>query len=160
MQIKSSLLILTSSLMLMACATPTPSTPNLSTHNPSTSPQKTPAVLATVQHLETYPDATQGNQAQLIKEDQGFCHIEFTGFYTLGKVVENWAFQNNTILSATSTKFIYSDQNLTETELQAQDLKIAQVKSHPFDITLPEKIKNFENLKQNFSQDVLKHCHS
>lgn len=158
MYIKNLPLFLTSALLTVACTTPNTSVVNSTTQHPSKDSQHNPIVLATIQHLDTDPDTTQGNQAKLIKAHQDFCQIEFTGFYTLGKVVENWAFKNNTLISATTSKFTYRAPNLSETELQTQSPSIAKIESHTFDITLPEKIKNFENLKKHFNEDLLKHC--
>ena len=111
-----------------------------------------PQVLATINQLDTYPIANKGNQAQLIKEAYGFCQIEFTGFYETGKIVENWAFKNNKLISASTTKFSYVQP------LSALNQQIAAVQSTPFNINEVENIKNFEKLKANFSKRVLNQC--
>lgn len=123
------------------------------TSQPQILPSNSP-ILATISNLNVLPSATLGNTAVLIKDSQNFCTIEFTGFYDIGKVVEKWAFRNNQLLSASTTKIIYqnTDRNTA--------VKASQSNAVPFDITLPEKIENFHNLKNNFSKEVLQHCNS
>lgn len=111
-------------------------------------------ILETVKNLETLPDTSLGNQAVLIKEDYGFCQIEFTGFYQAGKVVENWAFNKNKLLSASTTQMRYTS-NISDLE---QTTKIASVHSTPFNIQLTETLQNFEKLKKNFSDHALNRC--
>lgn len=123
--------------------------------NPSLDSKYQP-ILETVKNLETLPDTSLGNQALLIKEDYGFCQIEFTGFYQAGKIVENWAFSNNKLRSASTTKFRYS----TPIEKLEDDATIASSSSVPFDVTKTETQSNFEKLKKNFSEQNLNHCNN
>ena len=87
-------------LTLTACATSTP---------PSSSYSQA-QVLEQDTNIEAYPSTT-GNVAKLIKQDKQACMIEFTGYLGGGHVTEHWTFNNNGLISATSSTMQYPDES-------------------------------------------------
>ena len=91
--------------------------------------------------------STEGNIAKLIKQDQ-HCMIEFTGYFDGGQAVEHWSFNQNGLISASSTTQHYKDKLLAQpTTATAFDVQDATVQA------------NFQKLQSNFSADKLAQCH-
>lgn len=131
-------------LSLTACATS------------STMPIKpTSSLLENIDNIVVSPETSVGNQASLYKNLNGSCTIQFTGFYTTGKIIEDWQFQGEDILNATSTKVIYTEKS--SQNHQFTDLNSTR-ESLPFDIKNPEKIQNFIKLKSHFNAKKLESC--
>lgn len=103
-------------------------------------PQLQAGVLQEVTDLEVYPD-TQNNKAKLTKLKDN-CVIEFTGFMQGGKVVEQWSFYGNNLISGGSAVFA-KDGTSTATK---------------FDLYDQDKQANFMALKNHFHKDALKQC--
>ena len=103
-------------------------------------PQLQAGVLQEVTNLEVYPD-TKNNKAKLTKLKDN-CVIEFTGFMPGGKVVEQWSFYGNTLISGGSAVF-------------AQDSTSTATK---FDLYDQDKQANFMALKNHFHKDALNQC--
>ena len=113
---------------LTACAT----TPKI--------PQLTAGVLQEVQNLDVYPDTTN-NKAKLTKfEDK--CVIEFTGNLKAGKVVEQWAFRDYTLITGGSATFAL-DGTSTATKFELHDAEVQ---------------KNFLALRNHFAKEALAQC--
>ena len=115
-------------------------------------------ILQTIQNIDTVPESSLGNQAVLIKEAHDFCQIEFTGFYQMGKVTENWAFKGDQLLYATTTKTLYKKDS-DPIDSSYENKNIASVTLVAFDIKTPEKIQNFIKLKSYFKKSELEQCH-
>ncbi len=103
-------------------------------------PQLQAGVLQEVTDLEVYPD-TQNNKAKLTKLNNN-CVIEFTGFMQGGKVVEQWTFSGNSLISGGSAVFA-KDGTSTATK---------------FDLYDQDKQANFMALKNHFHKDALNQC--
>jgi hypothetical protein len=103
-------------------------------------PQLQAGVLQEVNNLEVYPDTTN-NKARLTKLNDK-CVIEFTGFMEGGKVVEQWAFFGNHLISGGSALFT-KDGTSTASK---------------FDLYDQDKQANFTALKNHFHKDALNQC--
>ncbi|MGF2681480.1 hypothetical protein ACQUFR_01035 [Acinetobacter johnsonii] len=105
-----------------------------------TIPQLTAGVLQEVQDIEVYPDTTN-NKAKLTKfEDK--CVIEFTGNLKAGKVVEQWAFRDYTLITGGSATFAL-DGTSTATKFELHDEEVQ---------------KNFLALRNHFAKEALAQC--
>jgi len=98
-----------------------------------------PVLLEQHKNIAVEPE-TQHNLARLIKQKDN-CLIEFTGNFATGKATEYWLFKNDQLISA-----------FTRVDAQVEDQSIV------FDPKDPEKIKNFNALKNNFKASNLKQC--
>ena len=98
-----------------------------------------PTVLEQHTHISADP-ATNHNLARLIKQKDN-CLIEFTGNFETGKATEYWIFNGDQLISAFSN--VKADVENTQTV---------------FDVQSPEKIKNFNSLKNNFKTSNLEKC--
>lgn len=145
-------------LALTACST-TPTNPNapivLEQHKNISSESTT---LEQIKNIETFPESSLGNQAILHKNLDGSCTIEFTGFYTTGKIIENWQFRGEEILNASSTKLIYTEKTSLNSQNKTTNLKNPAIESLPFNIQNPEKIQNFIKLKSHFNPQKIEPC--
>lgn len=103
-------------------------------------PQLQVGVLQEVTDLDVYPDTTN-NRAKLTKLKDN-CVIEFTGFMEGGKVVEQWTFHGNSLISGGSALFA-KDGTSTATK---------------FDLYDQDKQANFVALKNHFHADALNQC--
>lgn len=103
-------------------------------------PQLQVGVLQEMSNLEVYPD-TKNNKAKLTKLKDN-CVIEFTGFMEGGKVIEQWSFYGNNLMSGGSAVFA-KDGTSTATK---------------FDLYDTNKQANFMALKNHFHKDALKQC--
>lgn len=103
-------------------------------------PQLQVGVLQEMSNLEVYPN-TQNNKAKLTKLKDN-CVIEFTGFLENGKVIEQWSFYGNNLMSGGSAVFA-KDGTSTATK---------------FDLYDANKQANFMALKNHFHKDALKQC--
>ena len=99
-----------------------------------------PTVLEQHKNISAEP-ATKHNLARLIKQKDN-CLIEFTGNFETGKATEYWIFNGDQLISAFSN--VKADVENTQTV---------------FDVQSPEKIKNFNSLKNNFKTSNLEKCH-
>lgn len=129
-------------LALTACATSTP---------PSSYSQA--QVLEQDTNIEAYPSTT-GNVAKLIKQDKQACMIEFTGYLGGGHVTEHWTFNNNGLISATSSTMQYPD----ESGILNQATNSTTKSSTTFNIQDPEIQNNFKKLQNNFNPANLAKC--
>lgn len=128
MKLKASILTGLAGIALSAC-----------TSQP-TIPQLTAGVLQEVQDIEVYPDTTN-NKAKLTKfEDK--CVIEFTGNLKAGKVVEQWAFRDYTLITGGSATFAL-DGTSTATKFELHDTEVQ---------------KNFLALRNHFAKEALAQC--
>ena len=132
-----------SCLALAACAT---STPPSSSHSQA-------QVLEQDTNIEAYPSTT-GNVAKLIKQDKQACMIEFTGYLGGGHVTEHWTFNNNGLISATSSTMQYPD----ESGILNQATNSTTKSSTTFNIQDPEIQNNFKKLQNNFNPANLAKC--
>lgn len=98
-----------------------------------------PVLLEQHNNIAVEPE-TKHNLARLIKQKDN-CLIEFTGNFATGKATEYWLFKNDQLISA-----------FTKVDAQVED------QSTVFDPQDPEKIKNFNALKNNFKASNLKQC--
>lgn len=98
-----------------------------------------PKVLEQHKNISAEP-ATKHNLARLIKQKDN-CLIEFTGNFETGKATEYWIFSGDQLISAFSN--VKADVENTQTV---------------FDVQSPEKIKNFNSLKNNFKTSNLEKC--
>ena len=98
-----------------------------------------PVVLEQHKNISAEP-ATKHNLARLIKQKDN-CLIEFTGNFETGKATEYWIFNGDQLISAFSN--VKADVENTQTV---------------FDVQSPEKIKNFNSLKNNFKTLNLEKC--
>lgn len=98
-----------------------------------------PVVLEQHKNISAEP-ATKHNLARLIKQKDN-CLIEFTGNFETGKATEYWIFSGDQLISAFSN--VKADVENTQTV---------------FDVQSPEKIKNFNSLKNNFKTSNLEKC--
>lgn len=98
-----------------------------------------PVVLEQHKNISAEP-ATKHNLARLIKQKDN-CLIEFTGNFETGKATEYWIFNGDQLISAFSN--VKADVENTQTV---------------FDVKSPEKIKNFNSLKNNFKTSNLEKC--
>ena len=98
-----------------------------------------PVLLEQHNNIAVEPE-TKHNLARLIKQKDN-CLIEFTGNFATGKATEYWIFKNDQLNSA-----------FTKVDAQVED------QSTVFDPQDPEKIKNFNALKNNFKASNLKQC--
>ena len=98
-----------------------------------------PVVLEQHKNISAEP-ATKHNLARLIKQKDN-CLIEFTGNFETGKATEYWIFNGDQLISAFSN--VKADVENTQTV---------------FDVQSPEKIKNFNSLKNNFKTSNLEKC--
>ncbi|WP_296281990.1 hypothetical protein [uncultured Acinetobacter sp.] len=98
-----------------------------------------PTVLEQHKNISAEP-ATKHNLARLIKQKDN-CLIEFTGNFETGKATEYWIFNGDQLISAFSN--VKADVENTQTV---------------FDVQSPEKIKNFNSLKNNFKTSNLEKC--
>ena len=98
-----------------------------------------PVLLEQHNNIAVEPE-TKHNLARLIKQKDN-CRIEFTGNFATGKATEYWLFKNDQLISA-----------FTKVDAQVED------QSTVFDPQDPEKIKNFNALKNNFKASNLKQC--
>ncbi|WP_290012420.1 hypothetical protein [Acinetobacter pittii] len=130
-------------LALTACATSTP---------PSSSYSQA-RVLEQDTNIEAYPSTT-GNVAKLIKQDKQACMIEFTGYLGGGHVTEHWTFNNNGLISATSSTIQYPD----ESGILNQATNSTTKSSTTFNIQDPEIQNNFKKLQSNFNPANLAKC--
>ncbi|WP_336027229.1 hypothetical protein [Acinetobacter pittii] len=130
-------------LALTACATSTP---------PSSSYSQA-QVLEQDTNIEAYPSTT-GNVAKLIKQDKQGCMIEFTGYLGGGHVTEHWTFNNNGLISATSSTMQYPD----ESGILNQATNSTTKSSTTFNIQDPEIQNNFKKLQSNFNPANLAKC--
>ncbi|MCJ0829165.1 hypothetical protein MN869_12000 [Acinetobacter sp. NIPH1876] len=128
---KITLLSCISAIGLTACSA-------LSTQNNGTQ------TLQQVKNIGATP-STEGNMAKLSKQDQ-HCNIEFTGYFDGGQAVEHWRFDQNGLISASSTTQHYQDKTLAQ-PATAFDVQDATVQA------------NFHKLQSNFSTDKLAQCH-
>lgn len=103
-------------------------------------PQLQVGVLQEMSNLEVYPD-TKNNKAKLTKLKDN-CVIEFTGVLENGKVIEQWSFYGNNLMSGGSAVFA-KDGTSTATK---------------FDLYDANKQANFMALKNHFHKDALKQC--
>ncbi|EPF93118.1 hypothetical protein GCM10025882_05640 [Acinetobacter gyllenbergii] len=102
--------------------------------------------LQQVKNIGATP-STEGNTAKLSKQGQ-HCNIEFTGYFDGGQAVEQWVFNQNGLISASSTTQHYQDKTLAQpTTATAFDVQDATVQA------------NFQKLQSNFSADKLTQCH-
>lgn len=102
--------------------------------------------LQQVKNIGASP-STEGNLAKLIKQEN-HCMIEFTGYFDGGQAVEHWRFDQNGLISASSTTQHYQDKTLAQpTTSTAFDVQDATVQA------------NFHKLQSNFSTDKLAQCH-
>ncbi|MCH7314110.1 hypothetical protein [Acinetobacter sp. ANC 3882] len=102
--------------------------------------------LQQVKNIGASP-STEGNLAKLIKQEN-HCMIEFTGYFDGGQAVEHWAFNQNGLISASSTTQHYKDKSLAQpTTATAFDVQDATVQA------------NFQKLQSNFSANKLAQCH-
>lgn len=103
-------------------------------------PQLETGVLQEVQNLDVYPNTTN-NKAKLTKfEDK--CVIEFTGNLKAGKVVEQWAFRDYTLITGGSATFAL-DGTSTATKFELHDAEVQ---------------KNFLALRNHFAKEALAQC--
>ena len=72
-------------------------------------PQLETGVLQEVQNLDVYPDTTN-NKAKLTKFVDK-CIIEFTGNLDGNKVVEQWSFRGNTLITGGTATFTATSAN-------------------------------------------------
>ena len=98
-----------------------------------------PVVLEQHKNISAEP-ATKHNLARLIKQKDN-CLIEFTGNFETGTATEYWIFNGDQLISAFSN--VKADVENTQTV---------------FDVQSPEKIKNFNSLKNNFKTLNLEKC--
>ncbi|MCH7335892.1 hypothetical protein [Acinetobacter sp. NIPH 2699] len=115
----------------------------------SISPPQNTATSQTLEQVKNIgaSPSTEGNIAKLIKQDQ-HCMIEFTGYFDGGQAVEHWAFNQNGLISASSTTQHDQDKLLAQpTTATAFDVQDATVQT------------NFQKLQSNFSADKLAQCH-
>lgn len=98
-----------------------------------------PVVLEQHKNISAEP-ATKHNLARLIKQKDN-CLIEFKGNFETGKATEYWIFSGDQLISAFSN--VKADVENTQTV---------------FDVQSPEKIKNFNSLKNNFKTSNLEKC--
>ena len=99
----------------------------------------TPVVLEQHKNISAEP-TTKHNLARLIKQKDN-CLIEFTGNFETGKATEYWIFKGDQLISAFSN--VKADVENTQTV---------------FDVQSPEKINNFNSLKNNFKASNLEKC--
>ena len=105
-----------------------------------TIPQLTAGVLQEVKDIEVYPDTTN-NKAILTKfEDK--CGSELTGNLKAGKVVEQWAFRDYTLITGGSATFALDDTS-TATKFELHDAEVQ---------------KNFLALRNHFAKEALAQC--
>ena len=130
-------------LPLTACATSAPSSSSYSQAQ----------VLEQDTNIEAYPSTT-GNVAKLIKQDKQACMIEFTGYLGGGHVTEHWTFNNNGLISATSSTMQYPD----ESGILNQATNSTTKSSTTFNIQDPEIQNNFKKLQSNFNPANLAKC--
>lgn len=130
-------------LTLTACATSTPPSSFYSQAQ----------VLEQDTNIEAYPSTT-GNVAKLIKQDKQACMIEFTGYLGGGHVTEHWTFNNNGLISATSSTMQYPD----ESGILNQATNSTTKSSTTFNIQDPEIQNNFKKLQSNFNPANLAKC--
>lgn len=98
-----------------------------------------PTVLEQHKNISAEP-TTKHNLARLIKQKDN-CLIEFTGNFETGKATEYWIFNGDQLISAFSN--VKANVENTQTV---------------FDVQNPEKIKNFNSLKNNFKTSNLEKC--
>lgn len=98
-----------------------------------------PVVLEQHKNISAEP-ATKHNLARLIKQKDN-CLIEFTGNFETGTATEYWIFNEDQLISAFSN---------VKAEIEN--------KQTVFDVQNPEKIKNFNSLKNNFKASNLEKC--
>jgi len=110
-------------------------------------------VLEQDTNIEAYPTTT-GNVAKLIKHDKQACMIEFTGYLGGGHVTEHWTFNNNGLISATSSTMQYPD----ESGILNQATNSTTKSSTTFNIQDPEIQNNFKKLQSNFNSANLAKC--
>ena len=103
-------------------------------------PQLQAGVLQEVTDLEVYPD-TKNNKAKLTKLKDS-CVIEFTGFMEGGKVIEQWSFYGNNLMSGGSAVFTLDGKSTAS----------------KFDLYDQDKQANFMALKNHFHKDALAQC--
>lgn len=103
-------------------------------------PQLETGVLQEVQNLDVYPDTTD-NKAKLTKFTDK-CVIEFTGNLEAGKVIEQWSFRGNTLITGSTATF----ENDGASQASNFDLNNAQVQ------------QNFIKLRKNFAKDAVVQC--
>lgn len=128
MKLKTLLLTALTTITLSACS----SAPKI--------PQLQAGVLQEVTDLKVYPDTTN-NKATLTKLNDK-CVIEFTGYMEGGKVVEQWSFSKEGIISGGSALFA-KDGTSTATA---------------FDLYDKERQANFMALRNHFHKDALAQC--
>ena len=128
MKLKAFLLTCLASFALTAC-TSAPKIPQLET-----------GVLQEVKNLDVYPD-TVDNKAKLTKFT-GQCVIEFTGNMKAGKVIEQWTFKGNSIISGASATFKMDGTSTAQ----------------KFDLNDAEIQKNFIGLRSHFAKDAIAQC--
>ena len=107
----------------------------------STTPANSNAPVVLEQHKNISAEpTTKHNLARLIKQKDN-CLIEFTGNFETGKATEYWIFKGDQLISAFSN--VKADVENTQTV---------------FDVQSPEKINNFNSLKNNFKASNLEKC--
>lgn len=107
----------------------------------STTPTNSNAPVVLEQHKNISAEpATKHNLARLIKQKDN-CLIEFTGNFETGTATEYWIFKGDQLISAFSN--VKAD---------------VENKQTVFDVQNPEKIKNFNSLKNNFKTSALEVC--
>lgn len=107
----------------------------------STTPANSNAPVVLEQHKNISAEpATKHNLARLIKQKDN-CLIEFTGNFETGKATEYWIFNGDQLISAFSN--VKAEVENTQTV---------------FDVQNPEKINNFNSLKNNFKTSNLEKC--
>lgn len=109
------------------------------TSNPKI-PQLETGVLQEVQNIDVYPN-TVDNKAKITKLT-GQCVIEFTGNLNAGKVIEQWAFKGNSIISGGSATFKADGTSTAE----------------KFDLYNADVQKNFLGLRSHFAKDAITQC--
>ena len=103
-------------------------------------PQLQAGVLQEVTELKVYPDTTN-NKAILTKLNDK-CVIDFIGYMEGGKVVEQWSFSKEGIISGGSALFA-KDGTSTATS---------------FDLHDKDRQANFMALRNHFHKDALAQC--
>ncbi|EOR04253.1 hypothetical protein [Acinetobacter tandoii] len=103
-------------------------------------PQLETGVLQEVQNLDVYPDTTN-NKAKLTKFVDK-CIIEFTGNLDGNKVVEQWSFRGNTLITGGTATFA----------------KDGTSQASNFDLNNAQVQQNFIKLRKNFAKDAVAQC--
>lgn len=112
--------------------------------------------LQTFENIEQYP-ATEGNSLRLAKLKQG-CKIEAQFYGELGRVKENYLFQQRQLNYAARYEYTYADGGLSNLSDNQGKFKTQQ-KRIELDPEAAKTRADFQEYLSLFSRNALKKCH-